>query len=207
MISENRNIKHQTFWSIIIELIFNMDLIIRCKIFYNIIRNINWIRINKEKSFLDTRFMHFAKNVARNFFVWISTSIDWTKKKKRENNRSRKLDGSNVVTRTYLSSDKFKWSDVASLSRTKITTSFHNSCCRLLMFFFYFHRLFFCSIDSSQKQVFAYEYLNEIYSSLYLFATFKEQKKANYCTHVYIYIYSNFRISNMNVCVTYILKS
>ena len=143
MISENRNIKHQTFWSIIIELIFNMDLIIRCKIFYNIIRNINWIRINKEKSFLDTRFMHFAKNVARNFFVWISTSIDWTKKKKRENNRSRKLDGSNVVTRTYLSSDKFKWSDVASLSRTKITTSFHNSCCRLLMFFFIFIDFFF----------------------------------------------------------------
>lgn len=93
------------------------------------------------------------------------------------------------------------------LLQAKITTSFHNSCCRLLMFFFYFHRLFFCSIDSSQKQVFAYEYLNEIYSGLYLFATFKEQKKANYCTHVYIYIYSNFRISNMNVCVTYILKS
>lgn len=60
------------------------------------------------------------------------------------------------------------------------------------VFFIFIDFFFFCSIDSAQEQVFAYEYLNEIYSALY-FPTFKEPKKANYRTH----IYSNFRISNI----------
>lgn len=73
----------------------------------------------------------------REIFSYEYELLSIERKEKRKNNRSRKLDGSNVVTRTYLSPDKFKWSAAASLSRTKITTSFRNSRCRSLMFFLF----------------------------------------------------------------------